>query len=187
MPRPSSTISATTARVIFALIVLLGYGLDQLAKQLVLARLEEGVPVRLLGGLLTLRLIFNPGAAFGLGQNSTIVFSIVSILVLLGVVVLLVPRIRHRGWALALGLLIAGVCGNVTDRLLRPPAPLFGHVVDFLQIPYFPAIFNVADVCVTAAAVTIAVLSIFGRTTLSGEPVAAEHGERDEPAESERG
>ncbi|MVA77285.1 signal peptidase II [Auraticoccus sp. F435] len=173
-PPPRHRIGAGAARLLFVATVVVGYGLDLLTKQLVLARLREGEPERLLGGLLTLRLIFNPGAAFGLGQGATIVFSLLSIAVLVGVLVGLLPRIRHRGWALALGLLTAGVCGNLTDRLVRPPAVMHGHVVDFLQIPYFPAIFNVADVCVTVAAFSIAAISVFGRTTMSGEPVEPE-------------
>ncbi|WP_232821957.1 signal peptidase II [Desertihabitans aurantiacus] len=148
----------------------MGYGLDQLTKHLALSHLVEGDPVRLLGGLLTLRLIFNSGAAFGMGEGVTIVFTLLSATVLVVLLVLL-WRVRHRGWALGFGLLGAGVCGNLTDRLVRPPAPLHGHVVDFLELPYFPAIFNVADVCVTFAAVTIAWVSLFGQATLRGERV----------------
>ncbi len=172
--QPRGRLGARAARLLFLTTVLLGYGLDLLTKQLVLAQLEPGEPVRLLGGLLTLRLIFNSGAAFGMGQDATVLFSVLSILVLLGVLVGLLPRLRSRAWSLALGMLIAGVCGNLTDRLFRAPGVLRGHVVDFLQIPWFPAIFNVADVFVTAAAVSIAAISFFGRTTLTGEPVEQE-------------
>lgn len=162
-------VGARTARLLLGAVLVLGFAADQLTKQLVLARLQPEEPVRLLGGLLTLRLIFNSGAAFGMGQDLTVVFSLLSVVVLVGVLVVLAPRVRHRGWALALGLLCAGVCGNLTDRLLRPPAALHGHVVDFLVIPWFPAIFNVADVCVTAAAVLIGWISLFGHATLTGE------------------
>ena len=52
-------------------------------------------------------------------------------------------------WAVALGLLLGGALGNVTDRLVRSPGPLRGHVVDFMQLPHWP-VFNVADasICV---------------------------------------
>ena len=53
----------------------------------------------------------------------------------------------------------AGVVGNLVDRLFRSPAVLRGHVVDFLQLPYF-AIFNVADMCITTSAVLIIYLSV---------------------------
>jgi signal peptidase II len=68
-----------------------------------------------------------------------------------------VLRVRHRGWAVALGLLLAGVLGNLADRLLRAPGPLRGHVVDFFQLPHWP-VFNVADICINVAAVLLVVL-----------------------------
>lgn len=163
--------SRRTPLTIFVLVAVLAYLLDQLVKQLSLQHLVEGEPVRLLGGLLTLRLLFNPGAAFGMGQGFTIGFTILAIVVLAVLLVRFAPRLRHRGWALAIGLLTAGVAGNLTDRLVRAPGPFRGHVVDMLQLPLFPAIFNVADICVTAAGVLIVTLSLFGRTGLDGRPV----------------
>ena len=60
---------------------------------------------------------------------------------------------------MAIGLLCAGVAGNLTDRLFRPPGVLRGHVIDFLELPYWP-VFNVADMCITAAAIMIMFLSV---------------------------
>jgi signal peptidase II len=54
----------------------------------------------------------------------------------------------------AFGLLLAGIAGNLTDRLLRDPGPLRGHVVDLFAIPHWP-IFNVADICIDVAAALI--------------------------------
>ena len=142
---------------IFAAVALGGLTIDVITKIIVVDRLDPQAPVRLLGGLLTLRLIRNPGAAFSQGENFTYVFAIAAILVLAFVIVRLVPRIGHRGWAVALGLMCAGVSGNLVDRIFRAPGVLRGHVVDFLQLPHF-AIFNVADMCITAAAVMIMVL-----------------------------
>ena len=48
-------------------------------------------------------------------------------------------------------LLLAGIAGNLTDRLLREPGPLRGHVVDFLMLPNWP-VFNVADICINVGA-----------------------------------
>jgi signal peptidase II len=144
-----------------------GLVVDVITKIVVVAQLQPYEPVRLLGGLLTLRLIRNPGAAFSLGQNFTMVFAILSVLVLGFVVIRLVPRLGHRGWAVALGLLCAGVSGNLTDRIFRTPGTLRGHVVDFLQLPYWP-IFNVADMCISGAAALIVILSITKNVGLDG-------------------
>jgi signal peptidase II len=144
---------------LFAAVALVGVGLDLLAKTLAVRHLDPADPVRLLGGLLTLRLIRNPGAAFSLGERFTVVFALLAIAVLIFILVRLVPRIAHAGWAVALGLLCAGITGNLIDRLFRAPGVFRGHVVDFFQLPHF-AIFNVADMCITAAAVMIVVLAM---------------------------
>jgi signal peptidase II len=155
-------------RLVFAAVALTGLALDVLTKVVVVERLEPLVPVRLLGGLLTLRLIRNPGAAFSSGESFTAVFAVAAAAVLVFVVVRLAPRVGHLGWAVALGLLSAGVAGNLTDRLFRAPGVLRGHVVDFLQLPHWP-IFNVADMCITSAAVLIMVLAVIKNVGLAGE------------------
>jgi signal peptidase II len=75
------------------------------------------------------------------------------------------------------------VIGNSVDRLFRQPGVLRGHVVDFLQLPHF-AIFNVADMCICAAAALIFVLSVFKNVGISGESYAesAAAGRRAETA-----
>jgi signal peptidase II len=65
-------------------------------------------------------------------------------------------RLGDPTWAIALGLLLAGVCGNLTDRVFREPGVMRGHVVDFLELPHWP-VFNVADMLIDAAVVLILV------------------------------
>jgi signal peptidase II len=88
--------------------------------------------------------------------------------VLVFVIGRLAPTLGHRGWAVALGLLCAGVSGNLSDRVFRAPGFLRGHVVDFLQLPHWP-IFNVADSCISAAAVLILVLSVIRNVGINGQ------------------
>ncbi|MDO5067489.1 MAG: signal peptidase II [Propionibacteriaceae bacterium] len=130
---------------------LLGLGIDQVTKEAVLAALTPAVPHEVVGTLLRFTLVFNPGAAFGLGTSLTVALSIFAIVALLVCLVVGLPRIRTGFHAVVLGLLMAGIAGNLHDRLLRPPGVLQGHVVDFIQLPNF-AIFNVADICITVAA-----------------------------------
>lgn len=133
---------------------LLGLAGDQLAKLAAVTHLSPGESIVLVDGHLLLTLIRNPGAAFGMGGNLTIVFSIFAILALLAALFYALPRIRRAGHAVALGLLVAGIAGNLWDRIFLEPGPLRGHVIDFLNVPWF-AIFNVADICITVAAVLI--------------------------------
>lgn len=155
-------------RLIFVLVAAVGLLLDQLTKIIAVRHLDPQDPPVLFGGLLTLRLIRNPGAAFSLGENFTVVFALLAIAVVSFVLIKLAPTIDHPGWAVALGLLVAGVTGNLLDRIFRRPGFLHGHVVDFFQLPHF-AIFNVADICITSAAVLIMVLAVVKGVGIDGE------------------
>nr|WP_231979906.1 signal peptidase II [Tessaracoccus coleopterorum] len=103
-------------------------------------------------------MIRNPGAAFGLGSGFTIVFTVFAIVALIGCLYAL-TRITRLWHAIVLGLLTAGVTGNLIDRIFQPPRALHGHVVDMFQLPYFNAIFNVADMCITFAAVIMIIMT----------------------------
>ncbi len=163
-------------RRLFVAVAALGLTLDAVTKITAVRLLDPAEPVRLLNGLLTLRLIRNPGAAFSLGEQFTVVFALLAAAVLVFVLLRMVPRLAFRPWAVALGLLCAGVSGNLVDRIFRPPGVLRGHVVDFLQLPYWP-IFNVADICISSAAVLIMVLAVIKNVGLGGERYA-----RDSPS-----
>ena len=142
----------TRPRVLFAIVALAAYAVDLGSKEWALAVLPDGdIPV--LGDILTLHLTFNPGAAFSTGTDFTIVFTCLAIAAVL-VVLWLSRRTGTTGWALALGLLLGGVAGNLTDRIFREPEPFHGHVVDFLMLPNWP-VFNVADMCINVAAALI--------------------------------
>lgn len=158
-------------RGLFATVALVGLTLDLVTKIVAVERLQPGRPVPLLDGVLTLRLIRNPGAAFSTGAGITPVFALAACAVLVFVVARLVPRLGHPAWSVALGLLCAGVSGNLVDRFFRSPGVLRGHVVDFLQLPHWP-IFNVADMCITSAAVLIMVLAVIKNIGIGGERYA---------------
>lgn len=149
----------TTAGLSFA-VAAVALVLDLASKQLAVRELTGRAPVEVVGNLLELRLVRNPGAAFSAGASLTPVISVVAV-VATAVVVHYTLQARHRGWAVALGLLLAGVSGNLVDRLFRAPGPFRGHVVDFLALPNWP-VFNVADMCINVAAVLFVVLLLRG-------------------------
>lgn len=137
---------------------LLMLAVDQLIKIASVANLEPGTRVPIIGDLLSLNLIRNPGAAFGMGSGATIVFTSFAIVATIGCLVAL-TRITKLWHAIVLGLLLGGITGNLVDRITQPPAPLHGHVIDMFQVPNF-AIFNWADICITVAAGLIIISSI---------------------------
>lgn len=165
------------------MVALVGLALDVTTKQLAVRFLDPQDPPSYAGGLVTLQLVRNSGAAFSLGERYTVVFTVLATLALLFVLLVLFRRIAHLGWAVALGLLTAGVAGNLADRIFRPPSLFHGHVVDFIQLPHW-AIFNVADMCVTSAAVLILILAILLNVSLGGERYPRRSSEQDRDAES---
>lgn len=137
------------------------YAIDQITKVLVVKNLVEGEQVQILGQLLQFRFVKNSGAAFSIGSGSTWIFSIVGVGVLI-FVVWYAPKIKSVAWAVLFGLLLGGLLGNLTDRLLREPGFGVGHVVDFIEIPLLPAIFNMADVAIVSSMVLFIILTVRG-------------------------
>ncbi|MEU8226478.1 signal peptidase II [Kribbella sp. NPDC048915] len=146
--------------LVFAVVGMVILGLDQWTKALALEHLTPGEPVNVIGTFLKFNLIRNSGAAFSLGAGYTPYISAVQIAVALGVIYLS-RRLGSAGWAVAFGLLFGGAVGNILDRIFREPSPFHGHVVDFLQTPHW-AIFNVADMAVTSAAVLLVIQTLRG-------------------------
>jgi signal peptidase II len=136
-------------RLAFAGVALAGLALDQATKALALRHLDTG-DVELVGSWLILHLTKNPGAAFSTGTQFTLLLTLLAMAAVV-VVIYVSRRLGSKVWAVALGLLLAGVSGNLTDRLFRDPSPLRGHVIDFLMVPHWP-VFNIADICINVAA-----------------------------------
>ena len=149
---------------------------DLVSKTIVVATLSDRAPLRLLGGLLTLRELRNSGAAFSIGTSVTVVFTLIA----LGVIVAILRtarRLRSIPWAITLGLLLGGATGNLGDRLFRSPGFLRGNVVDWIELPHWP-VFNVADasiVCGGVLAVLLAArgISLDGRRHQAARPDSA--------------
>lgn len=159
----TTTTRSTPRRLLIVVLVtsaVLVYIADQWTKAWVSANLEPDQPRELLGTLLQLNLTRNPGAAFSILTGSTWILTLIAGTVVVFIVIT-ARRLGSRGWALALGLLLGGSLGNLTDRMFRAPGPGRGHVVDFLQLPNFP-IFNIGDSAIVTAAVLIALLAFRG-------------------------
>ncbi|MGV8965463.1 MAG: signal peptidase II [Cellulomonas sp.] len=157
---------------------------DQLTKVWAEANLVSGERTPVLGDLLGLSLIHNPGAALSIATGMTWVLTIVATVVVV-VVVRASRRIGSVTWAVALGLLLGGALGNLTDRFLREPGFARGHVVDFIA---YGDIFvgNVADIAIVTAAGLIVVASLLG-IGLDGSREVRSSGPASQESESTRG
>ena len=158
---------------------------DQLLKIWVLGTLVGAPSVTLIPGLLQLTYVENRGAAFGIFQGKTQLLSIVTGIVLAGIIVALVMgKFKHKLVLWSMGLIISGGVGNLIDRVFRT------FVVDYLDIsPLFNfPVFNFADCCVVIGTGLLLVYLLFfeEKKTLGkdAQPVKAEetHPEEEEPS-----
>jgi signal peptidase II len=154
--------SAVRTRRVVVLIgmAVFAYTLDLLSKLWVVTALEGREPVQVIGRYLQLQAIRNGGAAFGFGQGMTIVFTIIAAGVIV-VIFRISRKLYSLPWAIALGLLLGGALGNLTDRIFRSPGFLEGHVVDFIAPTHF-AVFNLADSAIVCGGCLIVLLSFRG-------------------------
>jgi signal peptidase II len=143
--------------LLLALVVVV---VDQGTKWWAVSALTGAEPVRVIGELIQLRLLYNPGAAFSIGTGFTWVLAVFA-----GVAVIAIAyvarRVRSRAWAVALGLLLGGAFTHLMDRLFRQPGFGRGHVVDFIDYAgYFVG--NVADIALVTGMVLTLLLSLRG-------------------------
>lgn len=137
------------------------YALDQLTKWLVLQYLQHSEPRIVVPEFFALVYVTNTGAAFGSFKNNNLFFIGLSCGALIVVLTLLFRKHARDKWRdISLALLLAGVAGNLTDRLHH------GAVIDFLlfdlHMPFahpWPA-FNVADSCICVAVVFFIIHSL---------------------------
>jgi signal peptidase II len=134
----------------------LAWAVDRLTKVWVERSLAGRPPVAVIPGVLDLRFTTNSGGAFSLGRSAPWIFVGASILVA-GTIVATAFRHTNVGTSIALGLILGGALGNLTDRVLRGPR-LTGHVVDFIDFHVWP-VFNLADGAIVVGALVLALTS----------------------------
>ncbi|MTI87226.1 MAG: signal peptidase II [Balneolaceae bacterium] len=115
----------------------------------------------------------NPGMALGIEILSTPVISSIAIAATLGIIIYIMLGIKESttGYLVCMGLIIGGALGNISDRIFIGliegyGGVLEGHVVDFIYFSLrindwtvFPYIFNVADVAISIAIISLLVFN----------------------------
>jgi signal peptidase II len=138
---------------------------DLVSKLVVVATIEPGEDIRLLGGALYLTNLRNTGAAFSFAEGFTVLFTLVAVAVAV-IIVRTARRLFSTAWAVTLGLVLGGALGNLIDRIFRDPGFLRGGVVDFLSVfgpdgDVWP-VFNVADSAIVCGGILGALLALRG-------------------------
>ena len=134
---------------------------DAATKAIVVAHLREDQPVHLIGNVLMLWLTRNPGAAFSVGTGETVVFTVIAFAVIV-YIARTARKLYSLGWAIALGLLLGGAMGNLTDRIFRAPGLFRGDVVDWIAVTRYYPIFNLADSAIVCGGILTVLLALRG-------------------------
>ncbi len=183
----------------FLLTMSVGLALDLWTKVLSDAHLRDAPPVRFLPGWLHFTYTENRGAVFGIGQGQRSLFLVVSILAIGFLTYLFATSMRQRFYQFVLGMLLAGVIGNMYDRLV------YGYVRDMIYalpgwrwpgtwvVPLlnypglgrevFPWVFNIADCLLCVGVFFMIVYSLF---YAPGEPHDPDAHRREPAREDEK-
>ena len=161
-------LSSRATRLAAAGVAALVLAADQATKSAVVAANPHGNG----SGLVSLRLVRNTGASFGIGAGHPLVITLTA-LAILAVAVILLARASSRAVALSLAAVAGGAAGNLADRLFRAPGPGRGAVVDWIHVAFYPPTFNLADLAIRLGALfaVIAVIApqlITRRRTTAG-------------------
>jgi signal peptidase II len=132
------------------------YALDRLTKLWAEAALAGRTPIEVIPGVLSFNYTTNSGGAFGLGRSAPWVFAGATVVVSL-VIVFVSFRLNRLPLATALGLILGGALGNLTDRVVNGPG-LSGFVTDFIDLHFWP-VFNLADSAIVVGAILLAISS----------------------------
>lgn len=144
----------------YIFVILLAFLADRFSKWWAAAYLAEHGPTTF-NVLFTLRETYNRGIAFGLFQGIGPLVGWLTMFIIMGMLVYLV-RLPQQQWLTRLGLalIIGGALGNLVDRVI------VGQVLDFIETPLRPGIFNVADIMINLGMVLLLVGAYFQRAPI---------------------
>ena len=156
----------TASPWLYLFVALALISVDQFTKNLAIATLELGISYPVIADVLSWRLVYNDSAAFSLGFGQTWILAVIAAAATLATI-WYSRKITSISWAIMAGIFLAGVVGNLIDRLIREPSFGNGHVVDFIQIPFGFPVFNFADIFIVSMAI-LTVIRVFRGENLGG-------------------
>jgi signal peptidase II len=149
------------AYLFFGLTALVGIASDLWVKSLTVARFStDPEPVRFIPGWIEFEYVQNHGAVFGMGQGHRLTFLLASAFAIAFLFFLFATSGRRHGYQILLGMLMAGVIGNLYDRVE------YGYVRDMIHAlprwPHlFPWVFNIADTFLSVGVSLMILYSLF--------------------------
>lgn len=143
----------------YAIIFIVAVAIDQFTKSLAVRHLKNAAPIPLIEPLIGLSYVENSGSAWGMLSGQRLILTVLPFTAIGVFTWYLIANFNSGTECLRLGIvfILGGAAGNLIDRMLRG-----GYVVDFLELRFikFP-VFNVADLCVTAGTILLAIHLLF--------------------------
>ena len=174
MSQPETEAPVRRAHRGFAIVIAIAVvvvALDQLTKWWAIENLSDGQVIPVIGDWLRFVLVYNPGAAFGLGTGYTWILALVAVAAVVAIA-WYAWRVKSLAWAIVLGMILGGAITHAGDRLFRDPGFARGHVVDFIAYGNF-FVGNVADIMIVAGA-ALAVILVLMRVDAGRNPEVVE-------------
>lgn len=133
---------------------------DQIIKFFVSTNLKEAGSVSVVDNLLSFTYVENNGVAFGSFAGNRWIFVVLTT-ALIAAILIYMFRKKPQGklFYISVALIIGGGIGNLIDRVL------FGYVVDYISLSFFPPVCNFADYCITVGTVLLMVYVLFFTNT----------------------
>lgn len=139
---------------------------DQFIKYIVINNLKPVKSVSIIDNFLRFTYVENRGAAFGILQDSQGLFIIMTVILLIVFIYsLFIRKLKPPLFMVASALIIGGGLGNLIDRIY------LGYVVDYIELSFFPPVFNFADICVCIGAVVLIIYLFLEQNEISNSKV----------------
>ncbi|MEQ2130645.1 MULTISPECIES: signal peptidase II [Caldanaerobacter] len=129
--------------------------LDQFTKYLAAKYLMPVGSYPVIKHFFHLTYVENRGAAFGMLQNKTLFFIVITVVVGIVLIYSMIKLPENSLYNYTLAMILGGAIGNLIDRVR------LGYVVDFIDFKFFPAVFNIADSFIVVGAIILGYLMIF--------------------------
>ena len=130
--------------------------IDQVIKYLVVANIDENQVVPVINNLLNFTHIHNEGVAFGMFDGMRWFFVALTVVLLAGIIgIMFKKRPSGKMFYVSVALIVGGGIGNLIDRVL------FGYVIDYISLSFFPPICNFADYCITFGTALLMIYILF--------------------------
>lgn len=129
---------------------------DQIIKYFILLNLKPVGSVTVINNILDFSYVENRGVAFGWFANNRWFFVVLTAVLMLAIIFyMFIKKPESKLLNISIACIIGGGIGNLIDRII------YGFVVDYISLSFFPPVCNFADYCITAGTIMLVIYVLF--------------------------